>query len=253
MTFLLPLFAFLFASLLVTAGAMALSPGAAAAISRRLDEIRGDPAVEAPSPYRQKVADGLASLSKYAPTPTKEMGKLRARLVAAGYRRPEALAVFIGARLGFAVVSFALLALPLFGRPNVPVAIGAGALGYLLPGMVLGRVAQRRQHRIRLSLPDALDLMVVSVEAGLGLDQAIQRVGEELAFAHPELSAARRARTLFITWRPGPASMTCRRSSRCWCRPTSSAPVWHSRCAFTRTHYVPSAASAPRRPRRRPA
>ena len=189
MTFLLPLFAFLFASLLVTAGAMALSPGAAAAISRRLDEIRGDPAVEAPSPYRQKVADGLASLSKYAPTPTKEMGKLRARLVAAGYRRPEALAVFIGARLGFAVVSFALLALPLFGRPNVPVAIGAGALGYLLPGMVLGRVAQRRQHRIRLSLPDALDLMVVSVEAGLGLDQAIQRVGEELAFAHPELSA----------------------------------------------------------------
>jgi tight adherence protein C len=58
----------------------------------------------------------------------------------------------------------------------------------VLPGMVLARLAKRRQHRIRLSLPDALDLLVVSVEAGLGLDQAIQRVGDELALAHPELA-----------------------------------------------------------------
>jgi tight adherence protein C len=55
--------------------------------------------------------------------------------------------------------------------------------------MALGRMAKKRQHKIRLGLPDALDLLVVSVEAGLGLDQAIQRVGDELDFAHPELSA----------------------------------------------------------------
>jgi tight adherence protein C len=67
-------------------------------------------------------------------------------------------------------------------------ALGAAAFGYVLPGMALARVAKRRQHRLRLSLPDALDLLVVSVEAGLGLDQAIQRVGDELAFAHRELS-----------------------------------------------------------------
>ena len=73
-------------------------------------------------------------------------------------------------------------------RPNLPLALAGAALGYLLPSMALGRMAKRRQHRIRLSLPDALDLLVVSVEAGLGLDQAIQRVGEELAFAHPDLS-----------------------------------------------------------------
>ena len=54
--------------------------------------------------------------------------------------------------------------------------------------MGLARLAKRRQHRIRLSLADALDLLVVSVEAGLGLDQALQRVGDELAFAHKDLS-----------------------------------------------------------------
>jgi len=81
---------------------------------------------------------------------------------------------------------------PVIVRPNLFVATAGCALGYLLPSMALGRLAKRRQHRIRLSLPDALDLLVVSVEAGLGLDQAIQRVGDELAFAHPELSGEMR-------------------------------------------------------------
>ena len=188
MTVLLPLLAFLFISLLVTAGAMALSPGAATTIERRLGEIRGVPVADESPSYRKKLAGSFEKLSKYAPTPQGEMGKLRARLVAAGYRRPEALAVFLGMRMGLAVLAFALVALPIFGRANVLLSFGAAALGYLLPGMALGRMAQRRQHRIRLSLPDALDLLVVSVEAGLGLDQAIQRVGDELAFAHKDLS-----------------------------------------------------------------
>jgi tight adherence protein C len=80
------------------------------------------------------------------------------------------------------------MSLPILVRPNVLIALGAAAIGYMAPGFVLARMAKKRQHRIRLSLPDALDLLVVSVEAGLGLDQAIQRVGEELAFAHPDLS-----------------------------------------------------------------
>ena len=73
-------------------------------------------------------------------------------------------------------------------RPNLSVALGGLGFGYLLPGMVLARKAKARAHRIRLALADMLDLLVVSVEAGLGLDQAIARVGAELAFAYPELS-----------------------------------------------------------------
>jgi tight adherence protein C len=189
-TLLLPLLAFLFMSLLVTAAAMALSPGAAAAISRRLGEISGAPAKElaAPDPYARMVVDSLKRLGRYAPKSPNEMGRLRRKLVASGYRNTEALPIFIGIRLGCALLCFAVVAMPVFATPNVPLALGAAALGYLLPAMALGRMEKKRQHRIRLSLPDALDLLVVSVEAGLGLDQAIMRVGDELAFAHKELS-----------------------------------------------------------------
>jgi tight adherence protein C len=60
--------------------------------------------------------------------------------------------------------------------------------GYMAPDIWLSRKVNRRQHRLRLSLPDALDLLVICVEAGLGLDQAILRVAEELKHVHPELS-----------------------------------------------------------------
>jgi tight adherence protein C len=189
-TMLLPLLAFLFASLLIAAGAMAMAPAAAVTIERRLGEVTGgrvkasgdDPG------YNRVMIDTLKKFGNVAPHMASEMGKLQRRLVTAGYRSHEAVAIFFGIRLGCALGAFALAASPIFGRPNLAIALLACALGYLLPGMALGRMAKKRQHRIRLGLPDVLDLLVVSVEAGLGLDQAIQRVGEELAFAHPDLS-----------------------------------------------------------------
>jgi tight adherence protein C len=187
---LLPILAFLFVSLLVYGAALALAPASGGVIQRRLGELRGiSVPVDEPSPYAETFKRSFKRLGKYAPTPAAEMGKLKSRLVAAGYRGGEALPVFIGVRLGCALFAFGLMSTPLLiSRPNVLLALGAAALGYVLPGMVLARLAKKRQLRIRLSLPDALDLMVVSVEAGLGLDQALQRVGEELAFAHKDLS-----------------------------------------------------------------
>jgi tight adherence protein C len=190
-TLLLPLLAFLFASLLVAAGAMALSPAGGAVIERRLGEVMtGEhvaPATVDPG-YSRAVIDTLKRIGRAAPQSPSEMGKLQRKLVTAGYRNHEAVAVFFGIRLGCALLAFALFATPIFMHPNLLMAVTACGLGYLLPGMALGRMAKKRQHRIRLGLPDALDLLVVSVEAGLGLDQAIQRVGEEIPFAHPDLS-----------------------------------------------------------------
>jgi tight adherence protein C len=188
---LLPILAFLFASLLVAAGAMAFSSNASTTIERRLGEltIGGNADVKTETPeFAKAVLDALKRVGSVAPKSESETGKLQQRLVAAGYRSREALVVFFGIRLACALAGFALLMSPIVARPNLLMALAATALGYLLPGMALARMAKKRQHKIRLGLPDALDLLVVSVEAGLGLDQAIQRVGLELDFAHPELS-----------------------------------------------------------------
>lgn len=186
MTLLLPILAFAFVTLLIAAAAMAMSPSGSMVIERRLGELTGTVA-DRPA-YGENVIKGLKRLSKYAPQSPSEMGKLQRRLLCAGYRGKEALAVFMGLRLGVALLAFGLASSPLVGRPSILLALGAAAVGYLLPSMALGRMAKKRQHRIRLSLADVLDLLVVSVEAGLGLDQALQRVGQELASTHPDLS-----------------------------------------------------------------
>jgi len=186
---LMPLLAFVFGSAFVAAAAYAMMPSRATAIESRLDELVMTRENEDEArPRFQSLIGMLKRLGEKAPRSTKEMGSLRLRLVQAGYRRDEALTMFFGIRVAFALAMFSIFATSIFTRPNMLLALGALGLGYILPGMVLARLAKRRAHRIRLSLADMLDLLVVSVEAGLGLDQALQRVGQELAFAYPELA-----------------------------------------------------------------
>ena len=187
MTLLLPLMGFLFVSLLIAAVALSMSQGATATIERRLGELRG-PGQVLQVPRAERLSKTLQKLGKLAPQSAKELTKIRQRLIQAGFRSNEALSIFFGIRVGLALVMFGVLSSPIVIRPSLYLALCGTAMGYLLPSMVLGKKAKKRQHRIRMSLPDALDLLVVSVEAGLGLDQALQRVGEELASAHPELS-----------------------------------------------------------------
>lgn len=190
MSLMLPLLGFIFVSLLVMAAGMAFSTSGAATIERRLEEVAGVVAkpVEEERAFDKRVTGALKRLGNAVPRSPSEMGKLQQRLVTAGYRRNEAVGIFLGIRVGFALLLFALFSTPILFRPNFLTALAACGIGYVLPGFLLARIAKRRQHQIRLGLPDALDLLVVSVEAGLGLDQAIQRVADELAFAHPELA-----------------------------------------------------------------
>jgi tight adherence protein C len=187
-TLLLPLLAFLFASLLVAGGALYYFGRQSVAIEQRLGEVTGSAMkTAADSGYEKMVVDSLKRLGNIAPKNVGEMSKMQKRLVAAGYRRNEALMIFAGIRVGVALLTFVVLSTPLIVRPNLGTALVGAIIAYIVPGFVLGKMAAKRQHVIRMGLPDALDLLVVSVEAGLGLDQAIQRVGNELAFAHPDL------------------------------------------------------------------
>jgi tight adherence protein C len=187
-TMMLPLLAFVFGTVMVAAAAYAFMPSRTVAIDRRLEELTMGREPEEEKPRFQGFIAAMKRLGEKAPKSPRELGSLRLRLVQAGYRREEALTIFFGIRIAFAFTLFALFASSIVFKPNLALALGGLGLGYILPGMVLARLAKRRAHRIRLSLADMLDLLVVSVEAGLGLDQALQRVGQELAFAYPELS-----------------------------------------------------------------
>ncbi len=117
----------------------------------------------------------------------------RRMLIAAGFRSEAALAVYYGINV-LCVVALVLAAFWL--KSLVPdrtalrifFVIAVGALGYFGPGLVLDMLMSRRQEILRMAMPDALDLMVVCVEAGLGLDQAILSVSRELELTHPEIS-----------------------------------------------------------------
>jgi tight adherence protein C len=127
------------------------------------------------------------------PSSAAETANLRTELIQGGYRSESAPTVFYGLKIVAVLailVPCVMLESHMPPNPMMKLALmGSGvAAGWILPRFVLEKKVARRQSTIRLSLPDALDLMVVSVEAGLGLDQAIQHVGRELQESHPELS-----------------------------------------------------------------
>ena len=135
----------------------------------------------------------MEQIGEKVPVNPEDATVIRKDLIAAGLRTDRALPIYLGTRV-LACVVLVLLALlfrsTITSNPILAIVIpvAAGFLGYFGPSFYLDHLISSRQERIRLSLPDALDLMVVSVEAGLGLDQAIQYVGRELAETHPDLS-----------------------------------------------------------------
>jgi tight adherence protein C len=145
---------------------------------------------------KRKLSDLLHSLGKAnQPTDQKEVLNLRQALITAGYRSAHAPVIFLGAKilcalsvlLCFAVIPHQWLGFPSATNLIMYYVLAAGA-GYYAPALWLRSTIGRRKETIMRALPDALDLMVVCVEAGLGLDQAINRVADEIRLSHKDLS-----------------------------------------------------------------
>ena len=135
----------------------------------------------------------LRNIGQRVPSSDSEMASLRGQLIQAGFRSENAAPVFFGLRI---VSTLTLLIISFVMQPGVAenpgmrvALIGSGAMaGWILPRFFLEKKCKKRREIVRLSLPDALDMIIVSVEAGLGLDQSLQHVGRELAVSHPQLS-----------------------------------------------------------------
>lgn len=182
-------------------GVFALTLGALYALMprnmrRRIEQAGGASAVAAPalpggpgeSQWFEKLAEISAPLSKLSvPKEGWEVSALRVRLMNAGWRAPGAVAIYFGARTALAIVLPLAMAVWLtgttlhLGAGQLPITLVALAgFGYYLPGVVLARCIARRKRTIFEDFPDAVDLMTVCVEAGLGLDSAMMRVAHEI-------------------------------------------------------------------------
>lgn len=170
------------------------------AIKRRTAGLRPDQDLNVlRSKAKQKATAGMFAkaaplLSRpVMPKDAAEQTNIRGKLATAGFRNESATTFFLASKTGFAVLG---LAVGIFmginaGKPFTHVIgqafIGA-ALGFMLPSLWLNIKMGRRKEAITHGMPDSLDLMVVGVEAGLGLDAALLRVGDEMRNVHMDLA-----------------------------------------------------------------
>jgi tight adherence protein C len=139
---------------------------------------------------KEMVRDSLARVGKLLPAASaKQTSRTQLMMIRAGYRSPEAILAMRGFRVLFPVAIVAIVFFSGFYRMNpLVIPIAALGLGYLVPDILLTWRVHARQHKLRRALPDALDLLVICVEAGLGLDQALMKVSQDMRITHHELS-----------------------------------------------------------------
>jgi tight adherence protein C len=134
---------------------------------------------------RSRLGDLFSYLGMQVDTPKKDWGPTRLRLIQAGFREQSALPIFLGVRVGGAALLFIYgvlggAAIELSGSLSMLLGIVGAASGWVVPDFLVSSRIARRQKEMQKALPDAVDLLVICVEAGLGLNQAFQRVAIEM-------------------------------------------------------------------------
>jgi tight adherence protein C len=154
---------------------------------RRLSNREATGRILADIELTETAAPWVKRFQMIAPKSPKDMSSLRRRLMTAGYRSMAVAAVYSAAEIvtPFLVAGLVLLT---FGFSRWYLAVFGAAVGYALPGFWLGRQIAKRQKQIRNGLPDALDLLIVCIEAGSGIDQSIVKASDELDIAYPALA-----------------------------------------------------------------
>jgi tight adherence protein C len=127
--------------------------------------------------------------SRYVPKSPKELSRIRRRLMRAGHHKLGAVIVYVWCEFTLPVILGlgTLWAMGMAGSGLVAAGFAA-VLGYLAPGLVLGRLIERRKKELQNGLPDALDLIIVCVESGSSLDQAVLKTSQELDVSYPALA-----------------------------------------------------------------
>jgi tight adherence protein C len=179
----------------VTVALVVFAFGAAAAtptsvLGARLRALGGQAAQAPEAPalnVKDRLEQALDPISKAIPLSPSDVTRTRAWLIQAGLRESRHVSYYFGSRLLLAFVGLTTV-LTFSGFGSLGLLVCVPAFGFFLPRFYLKRVIKARQQRIRVALPDALDLTVICVEAGLALDQALMRVGKDLYHAHPDLS-----------------------------------------------------------------
>jgi tight adherence protein C len=177
-----------------------LAPGRQSTIAARLSDADGlDPQARETIKRRgrqarsEKVAALLQALGEQVQGRHADVSALRLRMIQAGYTGRTAVPIYLGSRIalpiGLAATSvFILSVLGATSLAGVLATVWFAAVGYVMPSFYIGSRITRRQKEMQKALPDALDLLVVCVEAGLGLNQALVRVSEEIERLSPVLS-----------------------------------------------------------------
>ncbi len=140
----------------------------------------------AASPIKEQMINWLSASGQWALKDPKGLSEIKERLLHAGYRHPQALAVFFGLRavaafvLPIPYILFYLLIKGKVGYLHIAFAFFLSLVGFFLPNYLLAFKARQRQNRLDKALPDILDLFVICMEAGLALNAALNKVAEEI-------------------------------------------------------------------------